>query len=71
MPDKKEKTRTRETALNRPRDLVKLRSYRKTAKFRLERRLRVSAKYLIRLSGISPRPRLVPAGPSPARTQLV
>ena len=32
-----------------------------TAKFRPERRLRVSAKYLIRLGGISPPPRLAPA----------
>ena len=45
--------------INRPRDYVKLRSFPETAKFTAERRLRVSAKYLIRRSGISPPSRLV------------
>ena len=43
-----------------------------TCKFRSERRLRVSAKYLIRLGGISPPPRLSPrSAPAPRERKRV
>ena len=62
VPKKERDDKDTQDGINRLRDLVKLRSFFiETAKFRFERRLRVSAKYLIRLNGISPPSRLAPA----------
>ena len=61
MPMREREDKGTQDGINRLRDLVKLRSLIETAKFPVERRLRVSAKYLIRQNGISPPHQLAPA----------
>ena len=72
MPESERECKDTRDGINRPRYLAKLRSLSETAKFPIERRLRVSAKYLIRRSGISPPSRLVTrSAPAPRERKEV
>ena len=65
MPMREREDKDTQGGINRLRDPVKLRSLIETAKFRLERRLRVYAKIIFALSGFLPR-----FGYSPQGTRL-